>query len=293
LNIDGNATGYILYFADLQDSPDIVNAGGGLQRNNFDPTSVFRVAGSGYTSTKGQYNSTENFFGDVVLENVVTTPKENVDSELNETTNTITFGKDYQYYLNDFIHNPTVGEPRDFIVDINKTVSHVSVTNAGQGYSMPVEVKLLGGYPTDQELRNHVEANGTAYEFRRAVVRVDQVDASGSILSFVIEDNGTGYSTNPEVVISGGGGYGASATATTRGGEISAIEIEFPGRGYFNIDPANSPSAQVAFTEPLANNELNASLEVRLGGSLSLTNSGNTYYPTMIKKTNSAIKIRG
>jgi hypothetical protein len=111
------------------------------------------------------------------------------------------------------------------------------------------------------------------------VVRVDQVDASGSILSFVIEDNGTGYSTNPEVVISGGGGYGASATATTRGGEISAIEIEFPGRGYFNIDPANSPSAQVAFTEPLANNELNASLEVRLGGSLSLTNSGNTYYP--------------
>ena len=278
LNIDGNATGYILYFADLQDSPDIVNAGGGLQRNNFDPASVFRVAGSGYTSTKGEYTAKENFFGDLEIDNVVTTPKENND--LNQLESTINFGQNYQLYLKDFDHNPTSGEPRDFIVDINKTVSHVSVTDAGQGYSMPVEVKLLGGYPTDVELRNHVEANGNIYEFRRAVVRVDQVDANGSILSFVIEDNGTGYSTNPQVVISGGGGYGADAIATTSGGEISAIEIVFPGRGYFNIDPANTPSAQIAFTEPLENNEENASLEVRLGGSLNLTNSGNTNYPS-------------
>ena len=130
LDIDGNATGYILYFADLQDSPDIVNAGGGLQRNNFDPESVFRVVGSGYTSTKGQYTSTEDFFGDLIVENVVTTPKDNND--LNQLNKTINFGQNYQLYLNDFDHNLTVGEPRDFIVDINKTVSHVSVTNAGR-----------------------------------------------------------------------------------------------------------------------------------------------------------------
>ena len=39
------------------------------------------------------------------------------------------------------------------------------------------------------------------------------MDANGSILSFVIEDNGTGYRSSPSVVISGGG-YGASAIAT-------------------------------------------------------------------------------
>ena len=82
-----------------------------------------------------------------------------------------------------------------------------------------------------------------------------------------------------QVLLYGGGGYGASAIATLSGGEVSAIEIEFPGRGYFNIDPTNTPSAQIAFTESLANNEKNATLEVRLG-SLALTNSGKPNYPS-------------
>jgi hypothetical protein len=145
LDIDGNATGYVLYFADLQDSPDIVNAGGGLQRNNFDPASVFRVAGSGYTSTKGQYTTTEDFFGDLVVENIVTTPKDNND--LNQLNKTINFGQNYQLYVNDFDHDASIGEPRDFIVDINKTVSHVSVTNAGPGLFNAGRSQAIGWIP--------------------------------------------------------------------------------------------------------------------------------------------------
>ena len=56
------------------------------------------------------------------------------------------------------------------------------------------------------------------------------------------------------------------SVSVSRGVEaVFAIE---PGRGYFNIDPSNTPEAALEFTG-LANPEQNASLELRLGGSLS------------------------
>ena len=37
------------------------------------------------------------------------------------------------------------GEPRSVSLDFNQTVSHVTVENPGFGYSLPVEVNLIGG----------------------------------------------------------------------------------------------------------------------------------------------------
>ncbi|MGC4007461.1 MAG: autotransporter-associated beta strand repeat-containing protein [Pirellulales bacterium] len=50
--------------------------------------------------------------------------------------------------------------------------------------------------------------------------------------SFTIENGGTGYTFGPTLTISGGGGSGATATATVSGGAITAITITNPGTGY-------------------------------------------------------------
>ncbi len=46
---------------------------------------------------------------------------------------------------------------------------------------------------------------------------------------------GAGYTSIPEVVISGGGGFGATATATVVGNVVTVITITDPGQGYTSI----------------------------------------------------------
>jgi fibronectin-binding autotransporter adhesin len=47
-----------------------------------------------------------------------------------------------------------------------------------------------------------------------------------------VTNGGTGYTTAPTVTFSGGGGSGATATATVSGGVVTAITITNPGGGY-------------------------------------------------------------
>jgi hypothetical protein len=280
LHIDGNATAYILYYADLEESGYIVNSGRGLQKNNFNSQDVFRVAGKGYMSEMGSYKQVEDFFGNLSIEEVVTSAKENQNLTQSSYIN---FGGDYEKYMRDFEQSTKLGEPRDFIVDINKTISHVTVTSPGQGYAMPADVKILGGYPTDEDLRAHVAAHSSAYEFRPAVIRIEEIDENGSILSLFIEDNGTGYTYKPEIVITGGGGYGAKVNdndVTIKDGSVQDVNVSFSGRGYFNIAHNNFPSVQIPFNEPLEQGERNASLEVRLGGRLDLKSQKDLLYPS-------------
>ena len=53
LQVDGNASGYTLYYADPYGSPLIKNAGRGLKKDNFNPLDIFRVSGAGYSTTQG------------------------------------------------------------------------------------------------------------------------------------------------------------------------------------------------------------------------------------------------
>jgi hypothetical protein len=61
---------------------------------------------------------------------------------------------------------------------------------------------------------------------------VPTVAPAGGVGSIDITSAGTGYTTAPTVAITGGGGTGATATATVSGGSLTGITITNPGSGY-------------------------------------------------------------
>ncbi len=59
------------------------------------------------------------------------------------------------------------------------------------------------------------------------------LDMPGNAINLAITDGGTGYTSNPTLQISGGGGnYAAAAVATRTNNRISALTIYNPGYGY-------------------------------------------------------------
>ena len=54
----------------------------------------------------------------------------------------------------------------------------------------------------------------------------------GGITAVNVTNGGTGYATAPTVALTGGGGTGATATATVAAGKITGITITNPGTGY-------------------------------------------------------------
>ncbi|NWA25510.1 phage tail protein [Pseudomonas gingeri] len=58
------------------------------------------------------------------------------------------------------------------------------------------------------------------------------VAPSGSLTSINITAGGTGYASAPNVSLTGGGGTGATATASVTAGEVTSITITNPGSGY-------------------------------------------------------------
>ena len=126
---------------------------------------------------------------------------------------------------------------------------HTSLEHTGIGYSMPVEVSLIGGYPQIKDLAEWVaNANPLPYPFTPAQFVVGAVDQDGAILNFTKIDGGQGYNPDrpPTVVITGGGGSGAIAKATVADdGTIDTVEIENGGRGYFNIKPKQPANGSI------------------------------------------------
>ena len=51
------------------------------------------------------------------------------------------------------------------------------------------------------------------------------------------------------------------------------------GRGYFNIDPGNTPTATLAHQTGMEGQEIDATLKARLGGSLASVNPTSNNYP--------------
>jgi hypothetical protein len=58
------------------------------------------------------------------------------------------------------------------------------------------------------------------------------VTGKGGVASVAVDVAGTGYTTAPTVAFSGGGGTGATATATVVAGEVTAITVTNAGTGY-------------------------------------------------------------
>lgn len=152
-------------------------------------------------------------------------------------------------------------------LDFNATLSEIVVQDPGFRYSIPAKVNLYGGQLFD---------SNASSVFRTAVVEINGTDSNGGITSYSITDPGSGYVREPIVSITGGGGSGATALAFVEpvDGNLTAIFPIEPGRGYFNLDSNNTPSAKLIFDDPLAGDEKNASILLRLGGNLNELNIG-------------------
>ena len=70
----------------------------------------------------------------------------------------------------------------------------------------------------------------------------DVFNTAGAVVGFFNLVGGSGYSVAPTIIISGGGGEGATATTTITNGSVTNITITNNGSGYFGspifiIDP--------------------------------------------------------
>lgn len=76
------------------------------------------------------------------------------------------------------------------------------------------------------------ETNGVTTEARDALNAVRKRPFNLGVRSVTVNSGGTGYTVAPTVSFNGGGGSGATGTATISGGRITAINITRTGTGY-------------------------------------------------------------
>jgi hypothetical protein len=108
------------------------------------------------------------------------------------------------------------------------------------------EVKALYNYERQPEPNNPSIANATA-----------QV-VNGFVVGATVSSGGSGYTNNPIVSITGGGGTGAKATATQFNGVVTSITITNPGSGYtsaptITIAPPPFPPKKATATSQVVN----------------------------------------
>lgn len=97
----------------------------------------------------------------------------------------------------------------------NGSVVAFTVTNPGTGYNPgdQVQVAFTGGGSDDDAI-------------------LEATISSGTIGQLELIAGGTGYTSAPTVVFTGGGGTGAAATATESGGSVTVLTLTDGGSGY-------------------------------------------------------------
>ncbi len=140
---------------------------------------------------------------------------------------------------------------------VSGSVTVVSVTNAGSGYTSAPTVAFTGGGGSG--------ATATA-----------NLDAGGSVLNFTITNGGSGYTSAPTVVLTGGGGTNAAATATLGKYRVDSLSLATGGSGY-----QATGSIPVQFTGGYDNTTTLAQATATVSGGtvtgLTVTNSGSNY----------------
>jgi uncharacterized protein len=77
---------------------------------------------------------------------------------------------------------------------------------------------------------NYLKYGAAYYPFLKTTMNF-YVNDSG-VASIILTSGGTGYTSRPAIVFTGGGGTGATATATVLSGAVTEIKIDSPGSGY-------------------------------------------------------------
>ena len=91
---------------------------------------------------------------------------------------------------------------------------------------------------------------------------------SGRVTRILVENPGTGYTSQPTISITGGKGSGALATASVRG-PISAVTLSNPGVGYTSTPTIKLNSGEGALAQPIV---INGRIV-----SIAIINSGDAY----------------
>jgi hypothetical protein len=88
---------------------------------------------------------------------------------------------------------------------------------------------------------------------------------NGFFVGSTITDSGCGYTNVPVVLIQGGGGIGATATATVSGGIVTAINITDAGFGYTSVPKIVIGSPPFVPTVSIAVSKVKVTQNVVLG----------------------------
>ena len=150
---------------------------------------------------------------------------------------------------------------------VNGGVRFITITNRGGGYSSAPTVGIssapIGGKT----------ATAVADMISGIVVCNDNINPqSKSVQKVFVTNAGYGYTTNPGVRFIGGGGKGATATATIGDGIVGVITVTNSGSGYVN-------PPQITFTG-VSTVSAAATAVVSAGGSITsiyITNAGLGY----------------
>ena len=131
-------------------------------------------------------------------------------------------------------------------VVVNGSISEITVTAGGSGYTSSPLVSIVGGGGSG--------AAATAIITKGAVSRI------------LINSGGTGYTSQPSITIVGGGGTGAAGTASVRG-PINTVNITNGGSSYTSAPTVSLSSGSGAVAQPIVQNGRIISIAIISAGS--------------------------
>ena len=131
-------------------------------------------------------------------------------------------------------------------VIVNGSISEITVTEGGSGYTSSPLVSIVGGGGSG--------AAATAIITKGAVSRI------------LINSGGTGYTSQPSITIVGGGGTGAAGTASVRG-PINTVNITNGGSSYTSAPTVSLSSGSGAVAQPIVQNGRIISIAIISAGS--------------------------
>ena len=131
-------------------------------------------------------------------------------------------------------------------VTVNGSVSEITVTNGGSGFTSSPLVSIVGG--------------GGSGAAATAII------TKGVVSRILINSGGTGYTSQPSITIVGGGGTGATGTASVRG-PIKSVDITNGGASYTSTPNVILSSGSGAVAQAIVNDGRIISIAIISAGS--------------------------